>query len=90
LRDSGDLEADTDVVLFLFREHYYLKNDPKITPDILSVCENKLEVNVAKQRMGPTGLIELYCHMGASAIRGLEDRDRQPMHALSTIDAREF
>lgn len=74
LKGSGDLEADADTVLFLYREAYYLQNKPGLECDLvaqerLTQCHNKLEVIVAKQRMGPTGTIEVYCNMGASAIR---------------------
>lgn len=50
LRDSGSIEQDADVVLFLHREEYY---DPD-TPD-----RNIAEVIVQKQRNGPLGTIKL-------------------------------
>jgi replicative DNA helicase len=50
LRDSGSLEQDADVVLLLYRDDYY--NPESESPGI---CE----VNVAKQRNGPTGVVEL-------------------------------
>jgi replicative DNA helicase len=74
LRESGDIEADADVVLLLYREAYYLLNSRKDDPEViekLRACENKLEIIVAKQRMGSTGSIELQCHAGASAVRDL-------------------
>ncbi|RJP18572.1 MAG: replicative DNA helicase [Candidatus Abyssobacteria bacterium SURF_5] len=58
LRESGAIEQDADVVLMLFREEYYarLQNPNKeISENLL----NKAEVIVAKQRNGPTGIIEL-------------------------------
>ncbi|MCP1848933.1 MULTISPECIES: DnaB-like helicase C-terminal domain-containing protein [unclassified Bradyrhizobium] len=62
LRESGDIEADADTVLFLFREEYYLsKLEPKPgTPEHMEwqtkieSCHNRLEIIVAKQRSGPT------------------------------------
>lgn len=76
LRESGDLEADADLVVFLFRKAYYLQNNPKIGVDTalqmeLQDCINTLMLIVAKQRSGPTGNINVFCHMGASAIRSL-------------------
>ncbi|MFH2000734.1 MAG: replicative DNA helicase [Planctomycetota bacterium] len=51
LRESGSIEQDADVIMFLYRDEYYNGT----TPD----NQNKAEVNVAKQRNGPTGKIEL-------------------------------
>jgi replicative DNA helicase len=52
LRDSGSLEQDADNVLFIYRDEYYNAD----TTDRLGIAE----VNVAKQRMGPVGTIDLY------------------------------
>lgn len=51
LRDSGSIEQDADVVMFLHRAAYYNRTDPK--PD------NTAEVIVAKQRNGPLDTIKL-------------------------------
>lgn len=74
LRASGDLESDADVVMLLFREAYYLRNNPNVASDPalehkLSLCENSLEIIIAKQRMGPTGSVSVYCNMACSAVR---------------------
>ena len=53
LRDSGSIEQDADVVMFLHREAYYKRNDPEAQAD------NTAEVIVAKQRNGPLGTIKL-------------------------------
>lgn len=70
LRESGDIEADADVVLLLFREAYYLKDktDPEAMARLLA-CENALEIIIAKCRMGAVGVVEVFCHPGASAVR---------------------
>lgn len=70
LRESGDIEADADVVMLLYREAYYLKDktDPESMARLLD-CENLLEIIVAKCRMGAVGTVRAYCHPGASAIR---------------------
>jgi replicative DNA helicase len=52
LRDSGSLEQDADNVLFIYRDEYYNAD----TTDRLGIAE----VNVAKQRMGPVGTVDLY------------------------------
>lgn len=50
LRESGAIEQDADVVVFLFREEYYKPTDEN---------RNKAEAIIAKQRNGPTGSIDL-------------------------------
>ena len=67
LRESGSIEQDADVVLFVYREEYYLSNkEPKQgTPEHLTweqemnEARGKAEVIVAKQRHGPTGTVPL-------------------------------
>jgi len=50
LRESGAIEQDADVVVFLFREEYYQPTEEN---------KNKAEAIIAKQRNGPTGSIPL-------------------------------
>lgn len=50
LRESGAIEQDADVVMFLYRDEYY-------NPDTEE--KNIGEVSIAKQRNGPTGVIKL-------------------------------
>jgi replicative DNA helicase len=67
LRESGSIEQDADVVLFVYREEYYLKNkEPKEgTPEHITwqgemeQVHGKAEVIIAKQRHGPTGTVQL-------------------------------
>jgi len=51
LRESGSIEQDADIVMFLYRDEYY---NPETT-EKPNICE----VNIAKQRSGPTGSLEL-------------------------------
>jgi len=50
LRDSGDIEQDADVIMLVYREEYYDKETPR---------KGISEVNIAKQRNGPTGEVLL-------------------------------
>ena len=50
LRESGSIEQDADIVIFLYRDDYYNENTDKP-----GVCE----VNIAKHRSGPTDKIDL-------------------------------
>ena len=75
LRDSGSIEQDADIVLFVFREHYYLKSsspvqhanesEDKFAERIkkwerdLIDKEKKAELIIAKQRHGSLGTVDL-------------------------------
>ena len=68
LRESGSIEQDADVVMFIFREEYYLKSrEPDAGTsehaDWLEKMErvhNRAEVLVEKHRHGPTNKVELF------------------------------
>ena len=51
LRESGAIEQDADVVLFLHREEYYNQEDPTL--------QGKAQIIIAKQRSGPVGTIDV-------------------------------
>ncbi|XSC47127.1 replicative DNA helicase [Bradyrhizobium sp. RDT10] len=67
LRESGSIEQDADVVIFVYREEYYLANkEPRIgTPEYekwqldMSLVHGKAEIIIGKQRHGPTGTVEV-------------------------------
>lgn len=76
LRESGSIEQDADIVMFVYRENYYIHNEePKQkqneTPDHLQhrleewqkkdrETANLAEVIIGKQRHGPTGTVKLF------------------------------
>ncbi|MET3560219.1 replicative DNA helicase [Bartonella japonica] len=86
LRESGSIEQDADIVLFVYREEYYLKNEePKMgTPEYdrwLTTMDNafgKAEVIVAKQRHGPTGTVHLAFQSDFTRFSDLADRNYLP------------
>ena len=68
LRESGSIEQDSDLVMFLFRPEYY-KSDER--PGIA-------EVIVSKHRNGPTGMIELKFRRDHTRFYNLETRRPEP------------
>ena len=67
LRESGSIEQDADVVMFVYREEYYLTNkEPRPGTDEhikwqtdMEAAHGKAEVIIGKQRHGPTGTVNL-------------------------------
>lgn len=57
LRESGSIEQDADIVLFLYREDYYRNDVAEDKQD--DIDANKTELIVAKNRHGATGTIEM-------------------------------
>lgn len=86
LRESGSIEQDADVVLFLFREEYYLKNrEPKSSTeewfkwqDELKAATGKAEIIIGKQRHGPTGVVEVSFDARFTRFGNLAMQDRVP------------
>lgn len=68
LRESGSIEQDADVVMFVYRDEYYeARKEPPIGTDKhmewqqrMAKIMNQAEVIVAKQRHGPVGTVKLY------------------------------
>lgn len=63
LRESGSLEQDADVVLFIYREDRYKPNSPR---------KNIADIIIAKHRNGPVGKVELYFDDRRVSFRNLE------------------
>jgi replicative DNA helicase len=86
LRESGSIEQDADVVLFIYREEYYLKNrKPKEgTEDFykwaaeMEQAHGRAEVIIGKQRHGPTGTIELQFEDELTRFSSLAREERVP------------
>jgi replicative DNA helicase len=86
LRESGSIEQDADVVLFVFREEYYLNNkEPKPGTEehakwqgLQNEKHGKAEIIIGKQRHGPTGIVELQFEAEVTRFGNLDDEDRLP------------
>ena len=88
LRESGSIEQDADVVLFVFREEYYLKSrQPRegseefITwQSDMEKMHGKAEIIIGKQRHGPTGTIELAFEAEMTRFSNLARAESLPEH----------
>ncbi|MCA9972944.1 MAG: replicative DNA helicase [Anaerolineales bacterium] len=67
LRDSGSIEQDADIVMFIYRDEYY-HADTTERPNIA-------EINIAKHRNGPTGTIDLFWHGRLASFRNLQRQE---------------
>lgn len=65
LRESGSIEQDADIVMFIYREKYY-------NPD--TDRDNITDLIIAKHRNGPTGKVELYFHPERLRFMSLDKR----------------
>lgn len=90
LRESGSIEQDSDVVMFIYRREYYLsREEPEKKPgeddgkfndryaqwqEDLGNCNNVADVIVAKQRHGPIGTVSLHFDASVTRFSDLEKR----------------
>lgn len=81
LRDSGNLEQDADVVMFVYRDAYYIERPGYRTfasegekSAALLDCTMKMEVVIAKQRQGEIATETLWCDMSTNSVRDGERR----------------
>ena len=65
LRESGSIEQDADIVMFIYREAYYNPETER---------ENITDLIIAKHRNGPTGKVELYFHPERLRFMSLDKR----------------
>lgn len=94
LRESGSIEQDADVVMFVFREHYYIHNEePKPKQNETNEhfqqrlaewqkldreTQNLAEVIIGKQRHGPVGTVKLFWNGQYAQFGNLADEEALP------------
>ncbi len=86
LRESGSIEQDGDVVMFVYREEYYhQRTEPKPATsehiewqEALRQCQSKAEIIIGKQRHGPTGTVELQFTPALTKFNDLTPAERLP------------
>jgi replicative DNA helicase len=79
LRDSGAIEQDADLIIFLFREEYYLsrsalkssaEEDRRVAR--LAEVRNRLDLIIGKSRNGPAATVSVFFNASCNASRDLE------------------
>ena len=65
LRESGSIEQDADVVMFIYREEMYVEETDR---------QNIADIIVSKHRNGPTGTVSLFFRKELTQFRDLEIR----------------
>lgn len=94
LRESGSIEQDADVVMFVYREEYYLSRAepvPRVEESVehfndryetwakrLEEVKGQADIIVAKQRHGPIGNVKLRFDHETTRFEDLAEADRQP------------
>lgn len=83
LRESGSIEQDADVVMFIYREDMY-KGKESSRPNIA-------EIHIKKHRNGPTGQVDLYFDAERTSFRNLDKSfDTSPETVMQTLSGGEL
>jgi replicative DNA helicase len=72
LRESGSIEQDADLVMFLYRPEYY--HTPQDAQE--KGLQGKAELIISKQRNGPTGMVELFFRKECARFEGFSSAER--------------
>jgi replicative DNA helicase len=80
LRESGAIEQDADMVMFVYREQYYLEQQNQPVPEEL---KNKLEIIISKQRNGALDSITTNCYLATNII---QDEEYLPEKTYNVLD----
>jgi replicative DNA helicase len=86
LRESGSIEQDADVVMFVYREEYYLSNkEPRPGSEEhlkwqteMAAVHAKAEIIIGKQRHGPTGTVNVHFEAAVTRFDDLAEGEQIP------------
>ncbi len=87
LRESGSIEQDADMVMFVFREEYYKEKDVPSQADQekhltwqaeMEALYGKAELVIGKQRHGPVGTVHLAFDKSSTRFSDLIEDDHLP------------
>ena len=85
LRESGAIEQDADLVMFVYRAEHYMAHVEKTDPKFQQV-EGKAEIIIAKQRNGPTGVAHLAFVKEYARFENLAPGYREVPHGVDPVD----
>ena len=82
LRESGSIEQDADVVMFIYREDMY-KGKESSRPNIA-------EIHIKKHRNGPTGQVDLFFDAAHTSFKNLDQSfDTRPQVVMQALESNE-
>lgn len=86
LRESGSIEQDADIVMFIYRK----SADRNYRPEDIAPEEKHIaEIHVAKHRNGPTGVVKLFFDGNRANFKNLDTRMAQQVEALQAAQSQE-